>query len=120
MKKREVITEFCKLSKDVMVKVFGGQFAADCFCGEALNECDAFSPEVMAYIQTAVREKIEKDLGNTLLHPEEPVEGAHVAILVQAKEIVMTAHYTDAEMDDRNNVVEQEGMKWLRKMPNAN
>ena len=115
MKKRETITEFCKLSQQVMEEVFKCQFSADCFCDNA--ECDSFSPEVMAYIQTAVKEKIKEDRGNKLLHPDKPTEGSAIAILVKGKAILMTAHYTDEEMAERNTLVEPEGMKWLRRMP---
>ncbi len=117
MKKREVVTEFCKLSQEVMEQVFNMQVSADCICDN--GKCDVFSPEVMPYIQTAVWKKVEEDLSNTLLHPEKPTEGACIAILVKGKEILMTAHYTDDEMEFRNTGLEHaaDGERWRRKMP---
>ncbi len=117
MKKQEVLNELCQLSQKVMEEVFRSQVSADCFCDK--GECDSFSPEVMAYIQTAVWRKIGEDLSNTVLHPDKPVEGTAIAILVKGKEIVFTAHYTDEQMADRNLMVEPEGMKWLRRMPHG-
>lgn len=62
MEKKELIARLCSLSREVMEKKFCYQRAADCFCGE--NPVTAgefqFSPEILAFIETAVRKELAK------------------------------------------------------------
>jgi len=60
--KREVITRFCELAREVQSKVFNYDLPADCFCG--LNQLSnsnhySFADEIMHYIETAVINKIQ-------------------------------------------------------------
>ena len=62
MKKVDVIRKLCSLSTNVGNEVFGNLNPHDCFCdmSKMRNPCDfQFSEEIIAFIETAILEKIQ-------------------------------------------------------------
>lgn len=64
MKKQEVLETLCKLAREVNANVFNFAVAADCFCTEknlsGLGLNFEFNPEVIEFIQAAVRKEIAR------------------------------------------------------------
>ena len=67
MDRKEVQARLCKLTYDVMVKVFGAQVPADCWCGKKDAEqatleslgCSSFEfdKRVLEFIEQATRDR---------------------------------------------------------------
>ena len=61
MDEKEIVTKLCKLCTEVNEKVFHFGHPTDCFCQERKLSAGSFSPEILNFIITAVKEKMPKE-----------------------------------------------------------
>ncbi len=63
MKKQEVLERLCALCTLVADQKYDHKIPADCFCGIRSESFFDFHPEILAFIENAITEKLKGERG---------------------------------------------------------